>query len=101
MDLFLTENLKTVIKSTLYNIPAYQRLDTEKKAKFTVILEEEIEKCSGKLAMIKLLGLPKRMEKRMRKEGLISEDQESAMFPDLMPTVPIEDSEKENGENLT
>lgn len=98
MVILLTENLKTVIMSTLYNLPAYQRLDTEKKAKFTVMFNEEIEKCSGKLGMFKLLGLPKRMEKRMKKEGLISEKEESVMFPDFMLR---EDSEKENGENLT
>lgn len=98
MVILLTENLKTIITSTLYNLPAYQKLDSEKKAKFTIILEEEIEKCSGKLGMLKLLGLPKRMEKRMKKEGLITEKEESTMFPDLMLR---EDIETENGENLT
>lgn len=98
MVILLTENLKTIITSTLYNLPGYQKLDSEKKAKFTIMLEEEIEKCSGRLAMIKLLSLPKRMEKRMKKEGLITEKEESAMFPDLMPR---EDTETENGENLT
>lgn len=96
MVILLTENLKIVIKNTLYNIPAYQRLDTEKKAKFTVILEEEIEKCSGRLAMIKLLRLPERMKKRMIKEGLISEEKAEEAFSEAR-----EDYEKENWENLT